>query len=62
VVGLEVVIHDGSGSVEPVVKRSEFNGHTHPSGTLNAPGGGGAVTGATGGAADVAGSLVLKVK
>ncbi len=56
----EVLVHDGTGGAEPVVRRSEFNGHSHAAGTYNAPGGGGAVTGTSGGAAAVAGSPVLK--
>lgn len=57
-----VLIHDGAGGAEPLVRKSDFDGHTHPPGTFNAPGGGGPVTGVSGGAASVPGTSVLKAK
>lgn len=64
--GGHVYVYDGdTGNVEPLVKRSEFNGHTHGPGTFTTPagaGGGGPVTGASGGAANVTGTSVLLAK
>lgn len=58
--GGTVLIHDGNGGTEPLVKRSEYNGHTHGPGTFT--NGSGAVTGISGGADDVTGTEVLKAK
>ena len=58
--GGEVYVHDGSGGAEPLVRRSEFNGHTHGPGTFTNSGGN--VTGESGGADDVDGTAVLKAK
>lgn len=58
--GGEVLIYDGSGSPEPVVKKSEFDGHTHPATGLTCTGG--TVAGNTSGAAAVTGTEVLKAK
>lgn len=60
--GGEVLIRDDGGSVDRLVKKSEFDGHTHPAGTLTAPGGGGPVTGVSGGAAAVTGTQRLRVQ
>lgn len=60
--GTKVYIHDGQGGAEPLVKKSEFDGHTHPPGSFNAPSGGGPVTGTSGGAASVTGTQVLEAK
>ncbi len=62
----EVLIHDGTGGAEPLVRKSDFDGHTHPLpelvgtttyGVIPDP-----VLHATGGAADVDGTSVLKAK
>lgn len=58
----EVLVHNGSGGAEPLVRKSEFDGHTHPPGSFNAPSGGGPVTGDSGGAAAVDGTSVLKAR
>lgn len=58
----EVMIHDGSGGAEPLVRKSEFDGHTHGPGSFTTPsagGGGGPVTGTSSGAAAVDGTSVL---
>jgi len=63
VVGLEVLVHSGDGVCEPLVRKSEFDGHTHGPGSFTTPtggGGGGPVTGTSGGAASVTGTPVLK--
>lgn len=60
--GREVFIRDEGGSVDRLVKKSEHDGHTHPPGTFVAPGGGGPVTGVSGGAAAVAGTQRLRVQ
>lgn len=54
----EVLIHNGSGGAEPVVRKSEHDGHTHGPGTFQA--GGDSVTGTSGGAPAVTGTPVLK--
>lgn len=56
----QVLIHDGAGGAEALVKKSEFVGHTHGPGTFVA--GSNAVTGASGGADDVTGTTVLQAK
>jgi len=59
--GGQVKIHDGdSGEAVALVKKSEFDNHTHPGTTLACTGG--TVSGATGGAAAVTGTTVLKGK
>lgn len=64
--GGEVFVHDGAGGAEPLVRRSEFIGHSHelPAITGSASYGPippeGATT--TGGADDVTGTSVLKAK
>lgn len=59
--GREVLIREeGSPNLDRLVKKSEFDGHLHPAGTLVAPGGGGPVTGATGGAPTVLGTQHLR--
>lgn len=62
--GTKVYIHDGTGGAEPLVKRSEFVGHTHKAPTLTgasyAPGTD--PTAETGGADDVPGTDVLMAK
>lgn len=60
--GREVLIRDEGGAVDRLVRKSEHDGHTHPAGTLVAPGGGGPVTGVSGGAAAVAGTQRLRVQ
>lgn len=60
--GGEVLIGDGSGHFDRLVKKGEFDGHTHPPGTLTAPSGGGPVTGVSGGAAAVSGTETLRVQ
>lgn len=60
--GGEVLIRDAGGTVDRLVKKGEYDGHTHPAGALVAPGGGGPVTGATGGAASVSGTQRLRVQ
>lgn len=61
-----VLIHDGTGGAEPLVKRSEFVGHTHGPGSgltvFTAPSGGGPITGTSGGAANITGTEVLLAK
>lgn len=52
--GGKVYVRDEGGTAEPVVKKSEFDGHTHSGGTL--ANGSGTVTGATGGASAVIGT------
>jgi phage baseplate assembly protein V len=60
--GREVFIRDEGGTVDRLVKKSEHDGHTHPPGTFAAPSGGGPVTGVSGGAAEVTGTLRLRVQ
>lgn len=60
IVNGEVLVHDGSGGAEALVKKSEFDGHTHGSGTYQA--GGDDVTGTSSGAASVTGTTILKAK
>lgn len=60
--GHEVLIRDEGGSIDRLVKKSEHDGHTHAPGTFVAPGGGGPVTGVSGGAAPVAGTQRLRVQ
>lgn len=62
--GGHVYVYDGdTGTVEPLVKRSEFNGHHHHLNAIAvAGGGGGTVTGNTDGAAAVTGTTVLLAK
>lgn len=65
IVSPEVLIHDGAGGAEPLVRKSEFDGHTHGPGSFTTPsagGGGGPVTGTSSGAAAVDGTEVLKAK
>lgn len=58
--GGEVIIHDGSGSTEALVKKSEFDGHTHGPGSFEA--GGDPVAGTSAGASSVTGTTILKAK
>ena len=60
--GREVYIRSEGGTVDRLVKKGEFDGHTHPPGTFVAPGGGGAITGVSGGAAAVAGTQKLRAE
>jgi phage baseplate assembly protein V len=60
--GHEVLIRDAGGTVDALVKKGEYDGHTHPAGTLAAPGGGGPVTGVSGGAAAVTGTQRLRAQ
>lgn len=59
--GREVFIRDAGGTVDRLVKVSEYNGHTHAPGTFTT-GGGGPVTGVSGGAASVSGTQRLRVQ
>lgn len=56
----EVYVREDGGPAERLVRKSEHDGHTHGAGTFTAPGGGGAVTGVSGGAAAVTGTPVLR--
>jgi hypothetical protein len=56
----DVYVHDGSGGAEPLVKKSEFDGHTHGPGTFISPDG--AVTGLSDGADSVTGTESLRAK
>lgn len=58
--GREVFIRTAGGSVDRLVKKSEFDGHTHGPGSFAA--GGDPVTGATAGAAAVAGTSRLRAE
>lgn len=60
--GGEVLIRDEGGAVDRLVKKSEHDGHTHDAGTLVAPSGGGAVTGATAGAPAVTGTQRVRAQ
>lgn len=60
--GREVFIREDGGSVDRLVKKSEYDDHTHPPGTFVAPSGGGPVTGVSGGAAPVAGTQRLRAQ
>lgn len=60
--GREILIRDEGGSAERLVRKSDYDGHTHPAGTLVAPGGGGPVSGASGGAAAAAGTQRLRAQ
>lgn len=59
-----VLIHDGTGGAEPLVRKSDFDGHDHPLPPLvgAAYGGGEDPTARTGGADDVDGTQVLLAK
>ncbi len=52
--GQKVLVSDGSGTLEPLVKKSEFDGHGHGPGTFTNSGGN--VTGKSGGADSVTGT------
>lgn len=58
--GGTVYVRDENGTADALVKRSEYNGHTHAAGTLVAPNG--AVSGATAGAAAVTGTQRLRAQ
>lgn len=58
--GGKVFVRDAGGTAHPVITKADFDGHTHPAGTLAAPNG--AVTGATGGAAAATGSTKLSAQ
>jgi phage baseplate assembly protein V len=58
--GGTVYVRDEDGTADALVKRAEYNGHTHAAGTLAAPNG--AVSGITAGAAAVAGTQRLKAQ
>jgi phage gp45-like len=58
--GREVLIREPGGSVDRLVKKSEFDGHKHAAGSFAAPNG--AVTGTSAGAAAVAGTQRLRVQ
>lgn len=60
--GAKVYIDDGAGGTDALVKKSEFDGHSHGPGSYNAPGGGGPVTGTSGGAPSVTGTETLESK
>jgi len=64
--GAEVLVDDGSGSTEPLVKRSEFNAHTHQvatTGSSTAQSGTAApVATGPGGSGNITGTTVLKAK
>lgn len=60
--GARVYIDDGSGNTDRLVKKSEFDGHTHGPGGYLAPSGGGSVTGISGGASAVTGTETLEAK
>lgn len=60
--GREVLIRDEGGSAERLVRKSDYDGHTHPAGTLVAPSGGGPVSGVSGGAAAAAGTQRLRAQ
>jgi phage baseplate assembly protein V len=60
--GREVFIRSDGGTAERLVKKSEFDGHTHLPGSLTAPSGGGTVTGVSGGAAAVTGTQRLRAE
>lgn len=57
--GRNVFIRREGGSVDRLVTKSDFDGHTHPPGTFTT-GGGGPVTGVSGGAAAATGTDVLR--
>lgn len=59
--GGEVYIRDEGGSAERLVKKSEYDGHTHPPGAGQTAGGD-PVVGNTGGAAAVTGTTRLRVQ
>lgn len=56
----KVYIHDGSGGAEPLVRKSDFDGHTHGPGSFT--NGSGAVTGVSAGASAATGTSVLEAK
>ena len=58
--GGQVLIRDDGGNAEPLVRKSDFDGHTHPAGTLGAPNG--PVTGTTGGASAASGTQRLRAQ
>jgi phage baseplate assembly protein V len=58
--GGELLVRDEGGTVDRLVKKSEFDGHKHGPGTFVAPSGGGSVTGLSGGAPAVAGTQRLR--
>lgn len=63
--GRELVVRDAAGNADRLVKKSEYDGHTHGPGTFTTPvgaGGGGPVTGASGGAAAVTGTQRMRVQ
>ena len=60
--GGQVLIRDEGGDAEPLVRKSDFDGHTHAAGTLVAPPNGGPVTGATAGAPAATGSQRLRAQ
>lgn len=63
--GREVYIRDAGGVADRLVKKSEHDGHTHGPGSFVTPaagGGGGPVSGVSGGAAPVTGTARLKAQ
>lgn len=58
--GGQVLIRDEGGDAEPLIRKSDFDGHTHLAGNLVAPNG--TVTGKTGGAANAVGSQRLRAQ
>lgn len=64
VIGLEVLVHDGAGGAEALVRKSEHDGHTHPAPALSTGsyGVGSDPVVRTGGAPAVTGTSVLKAK
>jgi len=59
-VGREVFIRSSGGTADRLVKKAEFDGHTHPPGTYTNSGG--AVTGVSGGAAAVTGTQKVQAE
>jgi phage baseplate assembly protein V len=58
--GKAVNVREPGGTLSPLVRKSEYDGHTHAPGTFVAPGGGGPVTGLSGGAPAVSGTPSLR--
>lgn len=63
--GRQVFVRSAGGTADRLVTKSEFDGHTHGPGSFSTPsagGGGGPVTGTSGGAAAVAGTQKLQAE
>jgi len=62
VLNAQAIYLGGESGADKICRKSDFDSHTHAAGTLSAPGGGGAVTGATAGAVAITGTSITQAK